>query len=110
MTIIPFTSPLGKIFTTYEHRVPLTGTGPFSIGEYYLPNGWSAGIVGTTLVFSGMADEVMASYEASFEVFSCCDCDPVTLTTTITINSGCTYSWSMIPTIAPVGTPIRTVS
>ena len=33
MTIIPFTSPLGKIFTTYEHRVPLTGTGPFSIGE-----------------------------------------------------------------------------
>lgn len=108
MTIIPFTSPLGKIFTTYEHRVPLTGTGPFSIGEYYLPNGWSAGIVGTTLVFSGMADEVMASYAASFEVFSCCDCDPVTLTTTITINSGCVYSWSMIPTIAPVGTPIRT--
>ena len=108
MTIIPFVTPAGKIFTTFEHRVPLTGTGPFSVGEYFLPNGWTAGIVGTTLVFTGMADEVMASFDASFEIFSCCDCAPITLTTTITVNSGCVYSWSMVPTIAPVGTPVKT--
>lgn len=108
MQTLSFTSPAGKVGTTYEHSINLTGTGPFSLGEWFLPDGWTASIVGTSLSFSGMATEVETGFRASFEIFSCCDCDPVTLTTTIAIAAGCTYSWSMYPTIAPVGTSIKT--
>jgi hypothetical protein len=103
MISIPFTSPVGKIGQSYEHTVKLTGTGPFRLGEYFLPNGWTARIVGRTLTFVGVPQQVEQAMPAAFEVFSCDDCLPVTLTTTIDINDTCGYSWSITPTIAPVG-------
>ena len=105
-----FSLPSGQVGEPYETMIPFTGSlDGVELVKDTLPEGIQAQIVGNYVRVHGVP--VGRFEEIIIALKNDCSCDPVAYKGSVTItaacNDGCTYYWSMSPTVTvPGGTVV----
>lgn len=105
-----FSLPSGQVGEPYETMIPFTGSlDGIKLVEDTLPEGIKAQVVGNYVRVHGVP--VGRFEEIIIALTNDCSCDPVAFKASVTItaacNDGCTYYWSMSPTVTvPGGTVV----
>lgn len=110
VTIPTVALPAAIFGEEYYALIPLEGSGPFEMCGGSVPFCLKAEIVGRMVRISGQIKVRQTPLEVRFSVKNACTCDCVDFIGSISVTGqpGCTYCYTMQPTIAPVGTVVRT--
>lgn len=104
MPTINVTLPPAKLGVRYNEAITLTGSGPFSLGKYDLPDGLTAEVIGNQLIVNGTVTVDYADYEAVFEIFTGCKtCAATIIVGALASSSGAT-SCECSPVVIPAFT------
>lgn len=110
VTIPPVVLPAAIYGEEYYALIPLQGSGPFEMCGGSVPFCLKAEIVGRMVRISGQIKVRQTPLEVRFSVKNSCTCDCVDFIGSISVTGqpGCTYCFTMQPTIAVVGSVVRT--
>jgi len=110
VSIPPMDLPGAIYGEEYYALIPLGGSGPFEMCGGSVPYCLKAEIVGRMVRISGQVKVRQTPLEVRFSIKNSCTCDCVDFIASISVTGqpGCTYCYTMQPTIAPVGTKVRT--